>query len=241
MRHTIKTLILSLSLVTAIPYATAGLDDLDELQKGTIGKDWTFVKNDLRHGFKTYAKQEDGKRFRSFKAEGIFNTSVLSFVRMITDFDNMKKWTWHAIDSKMLKKVSPTEYYFYVTHDSPYGVPDRDVALHMMIEPQTKNRPYITVAIRAVPDYIPPKPPFVRMTAEEMNIKITPLADDKIHVVNEGYVDPGGNMASWAINFVQRSAPYATLLGMRRMLQQPEVTNSTTPAPFPIYEYGNLP
>ena len=160
---------------------------------------------------------------------------------MITDFDNMKKWTWHAIDSKLLKKVSPTEYYFYVTHDSPYGVPDRDVALHMILEPQTKGKPYITMTVRAVPDYIPEKPPFVRMTAEEMNVKITPLPDGKMSIVNEGYVDPGGNMASWAINFVQRSAPYATLLGMRRMLQQPEVLNSTAPLPFPVYEYDNLP
>ena len=240
MRYAIKTLLLSLSLVVAAPHAIAGLDDLDELQS-KIGKDWVFVKNDQRHGFKTYAKQEDGKRFRSFKAEGVFNASVGSFIRMATDFDNMKKWTWHAIDSKLLKKVSATEYYFYVTHDSPYGVPDRYVALHIIFEPQSKGKPYITMTVRAVPDYIPEKPPFVRMTAEEMNVKITPLPDGKMSIVNEGYVDPGGNMASWAINFVQRSAPYATLLGMRRMLQQPEVTNSNTPLPFPVYEYGNLP
>jgi len=240
MRHTTKTLILSLICALSSPIALAANEDLDELQT-KIGKDWVFVKNDQRHGFKTYAKQEDGKRFRSFKAEAVFDANMESFVRMMTDFDNMKKWTWHAIDSKLLKKVSPTEYYFYVTHDSPYGVPDRDVALHMLIEPQSKGRSSLTMTIRAVPDYIPERPPFVRMLAEEMNVKITPLADGKIHVINEGYVDPGGNMASWAINFVQRSAPYATLLGMRRMLQQPEVINSKTPLPFPVYNYDNLP
>lgn len=239
MRHTTTALILSLICSLSSPMVLAANEDLDELQT-KIGKNWVSVKNDQRHEFKTYAKQEDGKRFRSFKAEGVFNTSMEAFIRMCTDFDNMKKWTWHAIESKLLKKVSATEYYFYVTHDSPYGVPDRDVALHMMIEPQTKGRPYLTITIRAVPDYIPERPPFVRMLAEEMNIKVTPLPDGKIHIINEGYVDPGGNMASWAINFVQRSAPYATLLGMRRMLQQPELINSKTPLPFPVYNFDNL-
>jgi hypothetical protein len=239
MRHTTTALILSLICSLGSSVVLAANEELDELQT-KIGKDWVAVKNDQRHGFKTYAKQEDGKRFRSFKAEAVFDSSMETFLRMVTDFDNMKKWTWHAIDSKLLKKVSPTEYYFYVTHDSPYGVPDRDVALHMVLEPQTKGRNSLTMMIRAVPDYIPEKPPFVRMLAEEMNIKITPIANGKIHVVNEGYVDPGGNMASWAINFVQRSGPYATLLGMRRILQQPELTNSKTPLPFAVYNFDTL-
>lgn len=239
MRYIIKTLLVTLICTLSSPVSWAANEDLDELQT-KIGKDWTAVKNDQRHGFKTFAKQEDGKRFRSFRAEGVFNTSMAAFMHLLLDFDNMKKWTWHALDSKLLKKVSPTEYYFYVLHDSPYGIPDRDVALHMMIEPQTKSQNYITITVRAVPDYIPPKPPIVRMLAEEMNIKITPLPDDKIYVINEGYVDPGGSMASWAINYVQRSAPYATLLGMRRILQQSSANASQTPLPFTVYEYHNF-
>jgi len=158
-----------------------------------------------------------------------------SFVRMMIDFDNLKKWTWHAIDSKLLKKVSPTEYYFYVTHDSPYGVPDRDVALHMIIEPQTKGRNALTMTIRAVPDYIPERPPYVRMLAEEMNVKITPLEGGKIYVINEGYVDPGGNFPNWASNIIQRTAPYSVLLGLQRMLTQKQ-SNPKITIPFTVLE-----
>lgn len=240
MRLTTKTLLLSLTLAVASPCVLAANDDLSELQT-KIGNKWVVVKNDQRHGLKTYAKQEDGKRFRSFKVEATMDGTMESFVRMVTDFDGYKKWSWHALESKLLKKVSPTEYYFYVTHDSPYGVPDRDVALHIVIEPQTPTRHFLSLKISAVPDFIPERPPFVRMIAEDMTAKVTPMPNGKLHIVNEGYVDPGGNMASWAINFVQRSAPYATLLGMRRMLQQPELINATTPLPFPVYNYDNLP
>ncbi|PTQ88899.1 START domain-containing protein [Agitococcus lubricus] len=241
MRIPKKLLVLPLSLlIFHAPAQAAKDDDLDELQT-KLSNQWTLVKNDQRHGLKTYAKQEDGKRFRSFKVEAVMDGSMETFLRMITDFDNYKKWSWQALDSKLLKKVSPTEYYFYVTHDAPYGVPDRDVALRMVLEPQAPNKPYMTVKINAVPDYIPERPPYVRMQAEDMTCRVTPLPNGKLLVINEGYVDPGGNMASWAINFVQRNGPYTTLLGMRRMLQQEELVNAKTPLPFAVFNVDNLP
>lgn len=240
MRQSLKLLALPLGLLLASASAQASNDDLDELQT-KLSNQWTLVKNDQRHGLKTFAKQEDGKRFRSFKVEAVLDGTMESFLRMVTDFENYKKWSWQALDSKTLKKVSPTEYYFYVTHDAPYGVPDRDIALHVVFEPQGPNRPFLTMKINAVPDFIPEKPPFVRMQAEDMSAKVTPLPNGKLLVVNEGYVDPGGNMASWAINFVQRNGPYSTLLGMSRRLQQEEVINSKTPLPFPVYNADRLP
>jgi hypothetical protein len=235
MRQSLKFLALPLGLFLASASAQAANDDLDELQT-KLTNQWTLVKNDQRHGLKTFAKQEDGKRFRSFKVEAILDGDMASFVRMITGFEDYKKWSWQVLESKILKKVSPTEYYFYVTHDAPYGVPDRDIILHMVIEPQTPSRPFLSVKFNAVPDYMPERPPFVRMLAEDMSAKVTPLPNGKLQVINEGYVDPGGAMPSWSINFVQRNAPYSTLLGMSRRLQQEEVMGSKSPLPFPVFD-----
>lgn len=241
MHKSLKLLALPLCLLFATTSAQAARDDdLDDLQT-KLTNQWTMVKNDQRHGLKTFAKQEDGKRFRSFKVEANLDGDMASFVRMITDFDNYKKWSWQVLESKLLKKVSPTEYYFYVTHDAPYGVPDRDIILRMVIEPQSANRPFLTVRFNAVPDYAPERPPYVRMLAEDMSAKITPLPNGKLHVINEGYVDPGGAMPSWSINFVQRNAPYSTLLGMSRRLKQDDLINSQAPLPFAVYNADNLP
>ena len=70
------------------------------------------------------------------------------------------------------------------------------------------------------------------MLAEDMSAKITPLPNGKLHIINEGYVDPGGAMPSWSINFVQRNAPYATLMGMGRRLKQDELISSKAILPF---------
>lgn len=220
--------------------AYAANEEMEGLQD-RLSSEWQVQKNDQRHGLKTYARQEKGKRYRSFKVEAVMDGHVEDAIKLLLDFDNYKRWSWEVIDSKLLKQVSPTEYYFYVTHNAPYGVPDRDVVLRMVIEPQSQSQSAVVVKLTAVPSYLPPHPPYVRMLAEDMTNVFKPLPDNKVFVQSEGYIDPGGNMQPWAINFTQRNAPYATLLGIRRMLALGRDQFSKVALPFPVYEYDKLP
>jgi hypothetical protein len=222
-----------LSLAVVAPAHAADDDGLDELQT-KLGNEWVLVKNDLRRNIKTYAKQEDGKRFRSFKVEALIDNPLESAARVLLDADNYKKWYWEVEESYMLRRQSDTEYYIYLKHRAPYGLPDRDVILHAMVEPQSKARNYLTVKVRAAPDFIPEKPPLVRMPAEDMSVKFTPVTGNKVMVEAEGYVDPGGKVPTWANNYIQRNAPYSILMGLVRMMGTDTYRNSKTPVPFPI-------
>ena len=73
------------------------------------------------------------------------------------------RWYFSTLEVKMLKKVSTKEFYFYVVHDAPIGMPDRDVILRTVIEPMTKKQPYVQLKMTSTPDYIPLRPPYDRM------------------------------------------------------------------------------
>ena len=225
-------------LLTAMP--SQAEDELDDF-RSQLTNQWQLVKNDRMRNIKTYARLEDGKRYRSFKIEAILDAPVETVTRVLLDFDNYTRWFWKTRESKLLRQNSPTEYVTYMVHDAPYGLPDRDTILKGIIEPQTKNRHYLTLRVTAIPDMLPVKPPLVRMIAEDMTIKFTPLPDNRIEMVTEGYFDPGGVVPAWAANFVQRNAPYAVLLALQRMTQRNEYLNSKTPLPFPVYNYNELP
>jgi hypothetical protein len=225
-------------LLTAIPGRAE--DDLDEF-RSQLTNQWQLVKNDRMRNIKAYARLEDGKRYRSFKIEATIDAPVESVARVLLDFDNYTRWFWKTRESKLLRQGSPTEYFVYMVHDAPYGLPDRDTVLKGTIEPQSKNKPYVTLRVTALPDMLPAKPPLVRMVAEEMSIKFTPLPDNQVEMVTEGYFDPGGVVPAWAANFVQRNAPYAVLLALQRMTQKDEYMKAKTPLPFPIYNYNELP
>ncbi len=212
-------------------------DDLDQLQM-KLSNQWTLVKNDRMRQIKTYARLEDGKRYRSFKATVMMkDTKPETLVRFLLDFDNYHKWYWQVLESKLLKKVSPTEYYLYLVHKAPAGLPDRDVILHATVELQSATRNFMILKVEAVSDFIPPKPPLVRMVAEDLQFRFTPLESGDIFVEAEGYVDPGGNVPSWAANFVQHSSPYSVALGSLRMVKKEEYIQSKEPIPFSVYNY----
>lgn len=237
MSKKLKWLLIPLcSLMISFPALAANDDDDLRNLQGKLGNEWIQVKNDRRHKIKSFVKQEDGKRYRTIKTEAEHEGTLATAVRVMTDFDQYGRWSWNVRESRLLKQVSPTEYYVYVVHESPPGIPDRDIVFHMVFEPPTPSKPYLVLRTNAAQNYIPEKPPMVRMLAEDVAVRLVPQPNNKILMTMEGYVDPGGTMPPWAINFVSRSAPYVTMLGMRRMMQLDEYINSKKPLPFSVGE-----
>ncbi len=234
-----KILVMALSstlLFSALP--SHAEDDLDEF-RSQLNNEWQLVRNDRLRNLKTYARLEDGKRYRSFKIEAVLDAPIDSVARVLLDFDRYTRWFWKTRESKMIRQGSPTEYFVYMVHDAPYGLPDRDTVIKGVIEPQTKTKRYVTLRVSAVPNMLPEKPPLVRMVAEEFNIKFTPIAENKVEMTTEGYFDPGGVVPAWAANFVQRNAPYVVMLAMQRMTEKDEYLKAKTPLPFTLYNYSD--
>lgn len=224
---------LGLALAPAAQAAAEKDDNLSDLRT-QLGDQWVLQKNDRRANIKTWIKQEDNKKYRSFKVEATLNGDMQTFARVLLDADSYSKWYWEVTDSKLLHQASPTEYYIYLKHRAPVGQPDRDVILHASVEPQTNDNSSMMVQVRSAPSFIAEKPNLVRMPAEDMSIKLTPLPGNRIQLEAEGYVDPGGTVPNWAINFIQRSAPYSIILGLQRMMNKSEYAKSKEALPFPI-------
>jgi hypothetical protein len=234
-----KLLVIAVSsglLLSSVP--SFAEDDLNEF-RSQLNNEWQLVKNDRMRSLKTYARLEDGKRYRSFKVEAILNTPIESVARVLLDFDRYTRWFWKTRESKLIRQGSPTEYFVYMIHDAPYGLPDRDTVIKATVEPQTKTKHYVTLKVTAIPNMMPEKPPLVRMLAEEINLKFTPISENKVEMVTEGYFDPGGVVPAWAANFVQRSAPYAVMLALQRMTEKEEYLKAKTPLPFPLYNFSD--
>ncbi|MDO8331052.1 MAG: hypothetical protein Q7T36_11340 [Fluviicoccus sp.] len=225
----------ALLIGTALPWSQASArdDDLRELQI-PMTAEWQLVKDDRTRSIRTFARLETGKRFRSFKVEAVIPASAETLARLMLDFSSYTRWYWSVRESRLLKQVSPTEYFLYLIHNAPYGMPDRDVILHAVVEPPNTGQPFVLLRVNAVPDYMPLQPPLVRMPAEDMTIRFTPLPENKVRIESEGYVDPGGKVPSWASNFVQRSAPYSIIVNIQRMVEKEEYARNATPLPFPV-------
>jgi len=225
------TRFLLIPALTALAISNTGhadRNDLDDLR--SYDKDaWIITKNDRRHQVITYAKHEDDKRLRSFRQELTFEASIDAIAKLLLDIENYPRWYHLNTVSKMLKRVSPTEFYYYQVFDAPPGTPDRDVVVHATIQPYSARNGALKLVLRAAPEQYPQQPGLVRMPAFEMVATYTPLGNGQIKGVTEGYADPGGNAPVWAINYVQRAAPYRNALSIRRVVKEYEDSSFTAP------------
>lgn len=228
----LKRLVLLLWLCCLTGFAVADNDDLDELRSNRNISDWYLVKEDSLKNIKTWAKQEDGKRIRSFKGDVIIDAPFDAVARVHFDVENMRRWYYETEDSALIKKISPTELYYYMRYRAPATLPDRDSVLHMVIEPYSFRKGYLLLRIEAVPLFIPEKNGLIRIRSQDMMVKISPMADNRTHLEFEGYLDPGGSSPIWAVNFVQRRAPYTTMLGLQRVAKLPQYQDPNIAAGF---------
>ncbi len=232
----IKQLCIPFFILSVATTVSAADKDFEDLRSDNVSSDWRLSKNDKRHDIKVFIKNEEGKSIRSFRVEAAFDAPIETVARVQGDVENYIKWYFEVLEVKLLRKVSDREYIFYMVHDAPVGMPDRDVVLKATIEPMTSHKPFIVVKMNALPDFIPAKAPYVRMQAENYVIKISPISKERTLLEAEGYIDPGGVAPSWAVNFVQGKGPYTNMMGMRRMVELPQYRNAKTPLPYAFFE-----
>ena len=223
-------------LILALPTLALAEKDLDDIRTEVAKDQWRLSKSDKLHDIKVYVKNEEGKNIRSFRVEATIDAPIEVVARVQSDVDNYVRWYFATLEAKLLKKISDKEFIFYMVHDAPIGMPDRDVVLKATIEPMTSQKPFVVIKMVSIPDFIPARAPYVRMNAENYVVKFTPQGKDKTLLESEGYIDPGGVSPSWAINYIQGKGPYTNMMGMQRMVNLPLYRDAKTPLPFTFFE-----
>ena len=235
-----KLSIIALAVMTTVSPVTTFADARDDVEELRVdskrANDWVLVKKDKLKNITTWAKREDGKSIRSFKVDMTLDASLETVARVHFDVENIKRWFWETKESRLLKKVSDKEYYFYQVFNAPLTIPDRDSIVHVTVEPFNAKRGYMMLTLKAVPDFMPPQPGKTRVAAQDYYIKFTPIDKNTTRLESSGYIDPGGVMPAWTINFVQRTAPYSSMLGLARMVQLPYYRENKDPLDFAFME-----
>jgi hypothetical protein len=219
-------ILLSVLLTTQ---AHAAKEVLHELEQEKPLAAWHVFKQDRIHNITVYDTREMNNQQPFFKVEYDVEADMATLARVYFDFSNYPRWYYEAQEAKLLKTVSATEFYYYLIHRAPATLADRDAIIHVTIEPYNAKQGFASVKLEATPDFLPIKAPLVRIPAQELSLRITPISKSKIHVISEGYIDLGGAAPSWATNYVQRQASYLTALAFLRrvkMVQQQGVMDN---------------
>ena len=190
------------------------------------GGDWELVKEDEGNDIVVYYRTLESGNVE-FRGITHLRTSLSSFIALLKDFETLPEWAYRTDKVVTLRQNSNTEAYVYTIHPMPWPFMPRDSVLlsHIDQNPQTF---VVTVNGRAVPDYIPLNDDYVRISSGESFWQLTPIGEDTLEVVFQGYGEPGGSLSeSVFTSAIFRSLvkmylwklPYKTLKRMRHHIQ----------------------
>ena len=96
----------------------------------------------------------------------------------------------------------------------PWPVTNRDLVANTKIasDPVTMERTYIAEPLLNV---IPEKPDNVRIKKYHQKWTIQPLVNGNVHVILEGFIDPGGNVPAWIYNMIVPETPFKAIKSLR--------------------------
>jgi hypothetical protein len=189
-------------------------------------KTWELKKD--QDGIRVYSRIDDSSRFDDVKVEVTLPGRLSSLAALILDIGNYPNWSFNSAKVYVLKRVSPSELYFYSLIRSPWPASDRDLAVHLHLNQDSSTRK-LYISADEIANYIPPKKGIVRVPLSNERWIVTPLPGERIKISYELRLDPGALAPSWLINLFSTKGPYETFCHLREQLKQPKYHDAILP------------
>jgi hypothetical protein len=210
-----KTMKLYLTLLSLLPLL-AGISLAAQ-------KNWELKKD--QDGIRVFSRPTDNSRFNELKVEMTLSAKLSSLAALVLDIDNYPNWSFNTEKSYVLKKISPSELFFYTLINSPWPATDRDLAVHLSLV-QDSNTHVLTLSAIETASFIPEKKGIVRVPLSVERWTVTPHPGGKISIRYELQLDPGAAAPAWLINTFSVKGPFETFSHLREQIRKERYRNA---------------
>ncbi len=178
----------------------------------SFAQSWDFVKEST--GVKIYTRNEVNSSLKSFKGEITFKADIDKVNLIVGNANNIEWWDKDIIEKRVLAFEPDKMIRYYLVYNVPWPFSKRDLALEarISIDPATGDR---IVFSKPVTNLVAERTDIVRIKRYWQKWTVQQLPKGNVHVILEGFVDPGGNIPSWLYNSVITETPMRVMKGMR--------------------------
>jgi hypothetical protein len=181
---------------------------------GNLGaQSWTFVKE--RDGINIYTRKENNSSLKSFMGVMDVKSTMQMVFSVISNVRNTRWWDENVRQINVLSLEENKHMQYYLIYHAPWPVSDRDLCVDATISMDSISGQRIIYSV-SLPDRIPVNPDLVRIRNYWQKWTIQPRDKGIIHLILEGYVDPGGSVPSWLYNMVITETPLKILRGIQK-------------------------
>ncbi|MDG3582713.1 START domain-containing protein [Galbibacter pacificus] len=179
-------------------------------------QEWNLKRN--TNNIKVYTRELDSTKFNEYKAVLIARTSIKKALETIVDADNLKKWNYKTPQSKLVKKISDSEFVFWMENDLPWPISNRDHVSSINVS-QPEANTYKIVIKPADSNYVEKEKNIIRMDNFEGYWLIKEIGKDSVEITQQMYGDPKGTIPSWLVNSILVTFPYHSFENLKEILE----------------------
>ena len=178
---------------------------------------WKLTKQS--EGIRVYTSPTKNSVYNSIKLECTFKGNYDALLSIINNVSGHKDWIYNVKTTKLLKRVSPFEFYYYTETALPWPMSNRDAVIHTRIKRDSLNR-FLTIQSVDQSGLVPEKGGKVRVQRSNINWHVTMPAANTLYIIYTVEVDPGGGAPAWMVNGFADKGPYESFKKLREMLRQ---------------------
>jgi uncharacterized membrane protein len=180
---------------------------------------WKLTSN--KDNIEIYTGTMTDSKVNAIKVECTFQAKPTQIVAVIMDVESAPNWIFHTKSAKLLKRVSPSELYYYSEVSVPWPAENRDFVAHLTVTQHPKTG-IVSIDGPAVSGMVPPKKGVVRINNSKGKWIITSTTNGQCHVEYTLHADPGGAIPVWLVNMFATEGPFQIFKQLRLQLEKRE-------------------
>ncbi len=184
------------------------------------------LKKDLE-GIQIYTRSVEGSKFKAVRSVMLTDFRLSSVVALIRDNSACTRWADLCKESRMLEEISETESLAYNLNDIPWPVKDRDAITRVVWSHDAETGAVTMVATAIDSALIPATRKAVRLKNAVTKWILTPTAEGRLEIANEGHIDPSGPTPAWMTNLLLVDSPFKTMQSLRREMSEDRYADSS--------------
>ncbi|MEO6284424.1 MAG: START domain-containing protein [Dyadobacter sp.] len=183
---------------------------------------WKLITE--KEQIRIFSQSVPDSKIKAIKVNCTVDASVTQLVGLLMDVEGGVNWVYKTKSCVLLRKVSPTELYYYSEISLPWPLDNRDFVAHLRLT-QDRLTKVVTIDGPVVAGMVSIKKNIVRVDHSKGRWVLTPAGRDRTKIEYTLHTDPGGNVPAWAVNAFAAEGPMETFKSMKEQLKLAKYRN----------------
>ena len=177
-------------------------------------QDWNEKQD--KDGIKIQTRKLQNQKYQEIRAETVIDSSITKVFQFISDANSCKKWVYRCRFSEALSLNDRNEKVIYQLTKFPFPLKSREVFLSTKTNSNSDKS--IEIQLRSIRDIKRDKSSFIELHEVNIKYRLRPTPEGGTRITWQQYVEPGGNLPTWAVDKENITFVRKSLKNLRRIM-----------------------